>query len=164
MRKILFLFSVLFLVNGQAQNQSIIVEVSPEMVLMENEFEVSFTIENADIKSFEAPAFKDFNLLGGPMTSSMMQIINGEISSRQTYTYILSPKNPGKFYIEPAFAELKSGGTLETQPIEIVIKSNPDGIKQDKNRRQNSMDDMFMKPKYQKPAEKLKPERKTYKI
>lgn len=164
MRTVLFLFLILIMVDLQAQNNSIMVEVSPETVLMDNEFEVSFTIENADIKSFEAPAFKDFDLLGGPMASSMMQIINGEVTSKQTYTYILSPKNPGKFYIEPAFAELKNGVTLETQAIEIMVKSNPDGIKQDKNRRKNSMEDLFMRPKSSKPAEKLKPERKSYKI
>ncbi|MBL7831552.1 MAG: BatD family protein, partial [Saprospiraceae bacterium] len=96
--------------------------------------------------------------------SSMMQIINGSITSRQTYTYILAPKNPGKFYIEPAFANLKNGSVLETQAIEIVVKSNPDGIKQDRNRSNNSLEDMFRRPKTQKPAEKLKPERKTYKI
>jgi hypothetical protein len=164
MKNILLLFSILYLTRLTAQDNSIVVEVSPESVLMDNEFEVSFTVENAEIKSFEAPAFKDFELLGGPMTSSMMQIINGSITSRQTYTYILAPKNPGKFYIEPAFANLKNGSVLETQAIEIVVKSNPDGIKQDRNRSNNSLEDMFRRPKTQKPAEKLKPERKTYKI
>ena len=88
MKKMMFFLSMLYTVGLLAQQQSIVVEVSPDNVLMQNEFEISFTIENAEIRSFEAPAFKEFDLLAGPMTSSMMQIINGQTSSKQTYTYI----------------------------------------------------------------------------
>ncbi|MBL7831644.1 MAG: hypothetical protein JNK41_11495, partial [Saprospiraceae bacterium] len=51
MKNILLLFSILFLTRLTAQDNSIVVEVSPESVLMDNEFEVSFTVENAEIKS-----------------------------------------------------------------------------------------------------------------
>lgn len=164
MKNILILFSFFLSTILSAQQQSIMVEVSPDNVLMGNEFEVSFTVENVEIRSFDAPAFKDFRLLAGPMTSSMMQIINGKTSSRQSYTYILEPVNPGKFYIEPAFANLKDGSVLETQPIEINVKSNPEGIKQENRKKKSLMDDFFNTPRNSAPAEKPKPERKSYKI
>jgi hypothetical protein len=164
MKNLLTLCIITIAMNLTAQDKSIIVEISPESVLMGNEFEVSFTIENADVKSFEAPAFKEFDLVGGPFSSSMMQIINGAVSSKQTYTYILAPKNPGKFYIEPAFAQLKSGGALETQAIEVKVSANPEGIKQNRQKKGSQMDDFFFKQPNKKPIEKLKPERKSYKI
>ncbi|HMX86599.1 MAG TPA: BatD family protein [Saprospiraceae bacterium] len=164
MKKMMFFLSMLYTVGLLAQQQSIVVEVSPDNVLMQNEFEISFTIENAEIRSFEAPAFKEFDLLAGPMTSSMMQIINGQTSSKQTYTYILAPKNPGKYYIEPAFANLKDGTVLETQPIEINVKSNPEGIKQERKQRNGGFNDFFSTPIKPKATQPAKPERKTYKL
>lgn len=164
MKNILFLLSFLFTYAVAAQEQSITVEISPDNVLMGNEFELTFIVENVEIRSFDAPAFKDFRLIAGPMTSSMMQIINGKTSSRQSYTYILEPVNPGKFYIEPAFANLKDGSVLETQAIEITVQSNPEGIRQEKKSRKSQFDEFFRSPQNPRPAEKQKAERKTYKI
>lgn len=160
MKQFMIIISILLAFGMKAQNKSIKVEINPETVLMDNEFEVSFTIDNGEIKSFDAPAFKDFDLVGSPMTSSMMQIINGAVSSQYVYTYVLSPKNPGKFYIEPAFATLKDGTSLETQAIEVKVESNPDGVKQEIKRKNN----LFITPRNSKSLEKLKPERKSYKI
>ena len=147
-----------------AQEKSITVEISPDSVLMENEIEVNFTVENAQVKKFEAPAFKDFDVVGGPFSSSMMQIINGEMTSKQTYTYLIKPKNPGSFFIEPAFVDTKEGGTLETHPIEVKVHANPNGVIQKKNPKNQDWDDFFSSPTPRKNAIKAKPERKTYKL
>lgn len=147
-----------------AQEKSITVEISPDSVLMDNEIEVNFTVENAQVKKFEAPAFKDFDLVGGPFSSSMMQIINGEMTSKQTYTYLIKPKRPGSFFIEPAFVDTKEGGTLETQPIEVKVHSNPNGIIQKKSPKNQDWDEFFSRPNPKRSEVKPKPERKTFKI
>ncbi|HMG14538.1 MAG TPA: BatD family protein [Saprospiraceae bacterium] len=147
-----------------AQDKSISVEISPDSVLMDNEIEVNFTVENAQVKKFDAPAFKDFELVGGPFSSSMMQIINGEMTSKQTYTYLIKPKSPGSFFIEPAFVDTKEGGTLETQPIEVKVHANPGGIIQKKNPKNQDWDEFFSSPTPRKNVIKPKPERKTFKI
>ena len=147
-----------------AQDKSITVEISPDSVLMDNELEVNFIIENVEVQKFEAPPFKDFEVMAGPFSSSMMSMINGEVSSKQTYTYIIKPKRPGAFYIEPAFAEIKEGEALETHPIEVKVYANPDGIIQKKNPRNQDWDGFFNRSKPQKNKTKAKPERKTFKI
>lgn len=164
MRNLFLLLFTLMSALIIAQNRSITVEISPDSVLMDNEIEVNFIIENAQVKKFEAPAFKDFEQVGGPFSSSMISMINGETTSKQTYTYIIKPKRPGSFYIEPAFAEIKEGDALETHPIEVKVYSNPEGIIQKKNPRNQDWDDFFNRSTPQKAKTKPKPERKTYKI
>ena len=52
MKQFMTIISILLVFGLKAQDKSITVEINPETVLMDNEFEVSFTIDNCDIKSF----------------------------------------------------------------------------------------------------------------
>jgi hypothetical protein len=122
------LFSLLFSTGFcLAQPPKFTVSVSSDTVLIGNYFELKFTIENASVHGFEAPDLHEFDLIGGPNTSSSMSIVNGEVSQSASFTYYLQPKDIGVYTIKPAY--LTTGETaLETPPIEILVIPNPEGI------------------------------------
>jgi len=118
-----------------------LVTVSTDSVLMENYFEVTFTIENAKAKQFKAPGFNGFDIVGGPNQSSMTSYTNGAMTSTTSYSYYLQPRYPGIFFIESASIQV-DGEFLETLPIEILVVENPDGIIQNPSPR-NQSDSFF---------------------
>lgn len=110
-----------------AQDPRLIVSVSSDTVLLGNYFELKFTIENSPANGFEAPSLHEFNVIGGPNTSSSMSNIYGEASQSASYTYYLEPVEIGVYTIRPAY--LTTGEVaLETPPIDIIVIPNPDGI------------------------------------
>jgi hypothetical protein len=112
---------------AHAQAPRFTVSVSSDSVLLGNYFEVKFTVENGRAAGFEAPDFRDFNVIGGPNTSTSMSIINGEVSQSASFTYYLEPMDIGVFTIKPAY--LNTGeNTLETPPIDIIVVPNPESI------------------------------------
>lgn len=78
--------------------------------------QVQFIAENASqIESFEAPPFTDFNVLQGPIETSGMSLVNGEISRYQAMTFILRPKRTGKLIIQGATALINGKRTTSNQ-------------------------------------------------
>lgn len=118
------------------------IEVSNTEVLLGNYFQVTFTLKNAQGQKFEAPNFKDFDIVSGPNQSSSFSMMNGKTTQSISYTYYLQPKSIGSFYLEPAFIEA-DGKTMETQPIEIFVLDNPDGIIQQPKRKTPNQLDLF---------------------
>lgn len=130
-RKLFGLFIMLGLAfQVQAQEDiRFTVEVSTDSILFGNYFQVTFTLENAKGSDFSAPDFTAFHVVSGPNQASSMSIINGEVTQSVSYTYYLEPKDVGNFYILPASVDV--GETiLETQPVEIMVVPNPEGVQQ----------------------------------
>jgi len=69
---IITLVSLFGLSAVDAQDVKFTVAVSTDSILIGNYFEVTFSIENGDAKNFEAPAFQDFSIVGGPNQSSSL--------------------------------------------------------------------------------------------
>lgn len=150
MKKVIIFFFLCFsiFVNAHAQDTKFTVTVSTDSVLMNNYFQVSFTLENAQGQEFEAPTFEEFNVISGPNMSTSISMMNGQMLQSVTYAYYLEPKDIGNYYIQPA--SIKTGDTyLETAPLEIAVVPNPDGIKQMPQQRQplqspfGNMEDFF---------------------
>ena len=91
-------------------------------------FQVYFEFDAPDmnaVSNFRAPTFKGFTILGGPNQSTSMQIINGQMSSSITYSYVLSPQKIGTFTIPPASVSYK-GKRYSTKPLTIkIVKGSP---------------------------------------
>lgn len=145
----LSLFLMLFIfqaqANGAINNPEFSVNVSKSEVLLGNYIEVTFTLKNASGKNFEAPKFADFDLVSGPNQSSSFSMMNGVTTQSLAYTYFLKPKEVGNFYIPPAFIQVDET-TLETQPIEIMVLDNPDGIIEKPQRQNSNRMEMFQFP------------------
>lgn len=129
--KRIFILTLIFSSLGIfAQNEaSFSAKVNKDEVLMDNYIRIEFTLNNVNGK-FEAPSFKDFNIVSGPNTNSSMYVVNGKTSSKLTYTYYLKPKKEGELFIENAYVSDEQNPDLnfESSPIKIIVKPNPEGI------------------------------------
>ena len=133
--------------NIVAQNDvKFSVTVSSEEVLLGNYIEVSFSLENASAKNFEAPVFEGFDIVSGPNQSSSFSMMNGVTTQSMTYSYFVKPREVGTFYIEPSFIDTGEEN-FSTQPIEIKVLENPDGIIQKPQGRQSPQMDFFNFPR-----------------
>jgi hypothetical protein len=65
-------------------------------------FQISYVLENAEIRDIILPGLTNFEILGNPSTSSEMSIINGVSKSKMMYTYKMKARNTGKFKIASA--------------------------------------------------------------
>ena len=79
---------------------------APDAVAMGDQFRVSYTITTQNVKDFNAPTFKGFEVLYGPSRSQQqsVQIINGKTTSANsiTFTYTLLANTEGNFTIQGA--------------------------------------------------------------
>ena len=86
-----------------AQNAQFQAGVDRTQVGSGEQFTLQFTLTNAGTgggKNLQLPDLSKFHIMSGPNQSSSMQIINGAVSSSVTYSYVLQPKEVGKFSIE----------------------------------------------------------------
>lgn len=119
----LFLFMCL---GFYMQAQSFTVQLSSDSILLGNSIRLSFTIEDSQAE-FEAPDFEGMHLVSGPNYSSSVQIINGDMKSKKSISYILRPDNIGQHFIPPAYL-IDEDYTLETEALELNVYPNPEGI------------------------------------
>lgn len=143
MKIILTLFVALSALNLSAQSEvTFSVAVSTDSVLMDNYFEITFTLQNAIAEEFTPPDFEHFKVLSGPNVSSRTSIINGKKTQSASYSYYLKPLDVGSYFIEPAYAQI--GDTaIASSPIEVSTYPNPDGILQQPKQEKSMWDSWF---------------------
>ena len=128
MKRLVFIL-LIFLTTAQLQGQvSFKTHVSKTKLSTDERLRVSFVITSNTTRikqrNFTPPAFTGFHKIMGPSTSQEVSIINGDVSSSFTYSYILQPARTGKLTIGPATVNI-SGKTYKTQPVTItVVKGN----------------------------------------
>ncbi|MBM2844983.1 MAG: Protein BatD, partial [Bacteroidetes bacterium] len=102
--------------------------VDKNPVGMGDQFTLSFTLRNSGMgggKNLQLADLSKFHVMSGPNQSSSMQFINGAVSSSITYTYILQPKEIGKFTIGATSIEV-GGNVYKTAPLTLeVVKGAP---------------------------------------
>ena len=161
------LLSFAFVASIVAQEPVLTAEVSLDSVLLGNRIELTFKLENTQEGEIIPPDFEGFNLVAGPNYSSMMSMVNGTVSQSKSYTYILEPKDIGNYFIPPVSVSVDNE-VLETQPLEIIVLPNPDGIIQEtpREKEMNSWFFDYQPPIFQekKPQSKPKRKRKIYRI
>lgn len=112
----------------QASGQNTIRVEAPDVVAVNEQFNVTFIIEGEKSPSdFKWSQGDDFQLVWGPQkgSSSSIQIINGKRSSshQSTFTYILIPKSTGTFQLPAATATL-SGSKISSSPVSVQVVSD----------------------------------------
>ncbi len=108
-------------------------------------FNLSFTLQNSKGKNLQLPSINDFTIVGGPSTSSSTTIMNGNVSQSETYTYVLRPKKQGSFKIGKA--SINAGGTI-LYSNEVTITVTPPSAQKQKQQNQN---DPFNDPFFNDP-------------
>ena len=121
------LISILFIISSLHvySQASFSASAGKSKVASNERFQLVFTLSNGgSIKDFKAPSFTDFIIVGGPSQSSSFQSINGQVTQSVSYSYVLQPRNTGKFTI--GSASVKAGDkTLTSQPITIEVYDKP---------------------------------------
>jgi len=118
---LLVVFTLIFFpVWAQVQFKTI---VSKNTLSTNERLRVNFVISasgNFSQRNFTPPAFEGFQKIMGPSTSQEYSYINGKVSSKFVYGYVLQPVKSGKFTIAPA-SVIVDGKKYRTQPVEITV-------------------------------------------
>jgi BatD DUF11 like domain len=84
--------------------------------------QVQFIVENAQqIDEFDPPTgFPGFHVVEGPIQSSGMSVINGNMSQYKGLSFVLQPTNPGKFTIAGATAVV-NGKKMRSNNLTVTV-------------------------------------------
>lgn len=139
MKKLFCIVAFLLTAIFQLPAQNVIRVEAPDVVAVNEQFNVTFIIEGEKSPSdFQWSSGDDFQLVWGPQkgSSSSIQIINGKRSSshQTTFTYILIPKATGTFQLPVATAML-SGDRISSTQASIQVVS--DGASSSRSSGQN---------------------------
>lgn len=139
MKKLFCIVAFLLTAIFQMSAQNVIRVEAPDVVAVNEQFNVTFIIEGEKSPSdFQWSSGDDFQLVWGPQkgSSSSIQIINGKRSSshQTTFIYILIPKATGTFQL-PAATALLSGDRISSTQASIQVVS--DGASSSQSSGQN---------------------------
>lgn len=139
MRQLLTVFIISIISSLVAQNVSF-EATGPGAVSQSDRFYLKYTI-NKNGKNFTAPNLSDFNILSGPNQSQSQSFsyVNGKAkqSITITLTYVLSPKKPGKYKIQPASINIE-GKTYKSNTVNIeVVKGSVKNSNNNNNKSSN---------------------------
>lgn len=130
--KILYIMAIIFAFsyNLDAQSDVTFKTICKKQVAVGEQFQVSYEL-NGDGKDFKSPNFNNFEVIGGPFssTSSSIQVINGSVSrtNTQTYSFHLRAIKEGHFTLPQASITVdKKRVTSEPLEIDVVTSSNGD--------------------------------------
>ena len=114
------LFFVLYCCSSTVYAQKFYAQVAGTSIPMGQTMEVAFVAENTNIRGFNPPAFKDFQVVGGPNQSSSTTFINGARSSIVSFSYFITPKHEGLCVIEAASAKTDNS-VFNSAQIKITV-------------------------------------------
>src|SRR5574344_446532 len=118
MRKLFFLIFITLSAFVYADNVSVVAS-APDVVVSGDQFRLTYTFNNQNVRDFRAPSMKGFEVLMGPSRSqqSSTSIVNGKVSSSSTltYTYILLADKEGTFTIPAASANVDGSNSRSSE-------------------------------------------------
>lgn len=128
MKKLMFF--ILLGISGLLSAQDVVfkVEVTADTLYFGNPVGVKYTFENIQ-GDFVPPSFEGFDIVGGPNVSNQFSMINGAVTQSSSYEYYLKPVDVGIVSIKEATIE-NGDGPIYSDPIDIVVVDNPEGIRQ----------------------------------
>ena len=131
MKKFLYiiLFYFISIYSLEAQSDVSFRTICKKQVAVGEQFQVSYEL-NGDGKDFRAPNFTNFEIIGGPFTStsSSVQIINGSVSrtNTQTFSYHLRAIKEGNYTI-PSASITVDKKKITSEPCEINVVASSSG-------------------------------------
>ena len=113
----------------EAQSDVTFKTICKKQVYVGEQFQVSYEL-NGDGKDFKTPNFTNFEIIGGPFTStsSSVQIINGSVSrtNTQTFSFHLRAIKEGVFTI-PSASVTVDKKKITSEPCEINVIASASG-------------------------------------
>jgi hypothetical protein len=102
------------------QTPKLVASVSKNKLGLNQRVKIQFTINKQGADNFQAPNFKNFQIVSGPSQSISQSWVNGNASFSQSYSYIVKPLKKGEFLIPVASIKLNNK-TLTSKPIKVIV-------------------------------------------
>ena len=118
-------------VSTYAQTPKLVASVSKNKLGLNQRVKIQFTINKQGADNFQAPNFKNFQIVSGPSQSISQSWVNGSASFSQSYNYIIKPLKKGEFLIPAASIKLNNK-ILTSKPVKIIVL-DPVDIPKDPN-------------------------------
>ncbi|HLZ88644.1 MAG TPA: BatD family protein [Puia sp.] len=101
--------------------------VSSQDVVKSDYLQVEFVVENAkQIDEMTPPDFPGFRIVQGPIQSSGMSIVNGNMSQYKGLSFVLEPAKTGKFTIGGAVATV-DGKQMRSNSVVVTVHPGGSG-------------------------------------
>ena len=125
MRKLIIILMTLMAYSTQTFADKVsFVASAPDVVVVGDQFRLSYTVTTQKVKDFRAPSIKGFDVLMGPSRSeqSSTKIVNGSVSSTSsiTFTYILMANTAGEFTV-PGASIVADGNQMISNSVKIKV-------------------------------------------
>ncbi|HZE84721.1 MAG TPA: BatD family protein, partial [Puia sp.] len=109
------------LASGQVKFTTVV--SSPEIGRGEY-LQIEFVVENAkQIDQLNPPDFPGFRVVQGPIQSSGMSVVNGNMSQYKALSFVLQPTKTGKFTIGGA-AAVVDGKPMRSNSITVIVNAS----------------------------------------
>src|ERR1700734_2533970 len=114
-----------FVAEGQVKFTTV---VNSQELGQRDYLQVQFIVENAQqIDEFDPPVdFPGFHVVQGPIQSSGMSVINGNMSQYKGLSFVLQPTKTGKFTIAGASAVV-DGQHMRSNTVTITVHAGGSG-------------------------------------
>ena len=112
---------ICFLTIVSGQKGSLSVKVDKDTLYQDEVIKVEFLLDNIS-GNFIAPDFNGFRMVSGPNTSSSFSMINGVVSQKKSYSYVLMPEATGDLQIGEAIVSTDDD-KLITDPVTVYVLS-----------------------------------------
>ena len=142
MRKLIIILMTLMAYSTQTFADKVsFVASAPDVVVVGDQFRLSYTVTTQKVKDFRAPSIKGFDVLMGPSRSeqSSTQIVNGSVSSTSsiTFTYILMANTAGEFTV-PGASIVADGNQMISNSVKIKVLSQDQNHNSSRRNNDNS--------------------------
>jgi hypothetical protein len=127
----ILILCALMSLSTYAQTPKLVASVSKNKLGLNQRVKIQFTINKQGADNFQAPNFKNFQIVSGPSQSISQSWVNGNASFSQSYNYIIKPLKKGEFLIPSA--SIKLNNKILTSKAVKVIVLDPVDIPKDPN-------------------------------
>ena len=127
----ILILCALMSLSTYAQTPELVASVSKNKLGLNQRVKIQFTINKQGADNFQAPNFKNFQIVSGPSQSISQSWVNGNASFSQSYNYIIKPLKKGEFLIPSA--SIKLNNKILTSKAVKVIVLDPVEIPKDPN-------------------------------
>lgn len=109
-----------FAFSVKAQESYLSAQISRDQYNPADVIVVTYTLHNADMQQWQEPDFVPLQKLNHAHTNSSITVINGQKTSKTSYTYRLKANGEGNFTLPAATAQT-SAGVLQSNAIDITV-------------------------------------------
>lgn len=143
---ILIFSAIIFIYSILPADISISASVDKNVVSLNEQISLQITVsaDTTNIPQPKIPQLADFQVYSSGRSQNI-SIINGQVNSSVTFSYVLVPKKIGEFEIPPITLEYQ-GKTFQTQPIKIKVEkqTSQQQLSTEKNIYKGTRKDIFI--------------------